>query len=244
MRHVEHVMGTAVSFDVRGNGMTGLGLRRACRTLHRADDVFSTWRDDTPISRLRRGEISVVEAPPEVATVLALCEQAKLLSGGWFDPWAMPGGVDPTGLVKGWAAQRAAERLQAAGASAAIVNAAGDVVTFGEPEPGRPWRVGIRDPFAPERIDCVVEVRGAVATSAAYERGEHVLDPHTRRPARAALSATVTGPDLALADALATGLLAAGPEGLESIEGVDGYEALLVEVDGRRRTSGGFVSAA
>jgi thiamine biosynthesis lipoprotein len=248
VRHVERVMGTAVSFDVRpgaaGDALATRALRRACRTLQRADAVFSTWRDDTPISRLRRGELEAQDAPPEVAAVLVRCAEARRLSGGWFDPWEMPGGVDPTGLVKGWAAQRAADRLREAGVEAAMVNAAGDVATFGEPEPGRPWRVGVRDPLAPRRIACVVDARGAVATSAAYERGGHVLDPHTREPAHAALSATVTGPDLGLADALATGLLAAGADGIEGLEALGGYEALVVDPSGRRHLTRAFPLAA
>jgi thiamine biosynthesis lipoprotein len=110
-----------------------------------------------------------------------------------------------------------------------MVNAAGDIFTFGEPEPGRAWRLGIRDPRKPDRIAWVVAARdGAVATSAAYERGDHVVDPHTGTPARAALSATVTGPDLTLADALATGLFAAGVAGLPLIDELPGYDALLV----------------
>lgn len=239
MKHVERVMGTAVSFDVRG-GTPG-AVAEACRILHTADAVFSTWEPDSPMSRLRRGELSVGEAPGEIAEVLDLCAVAKRMSGGWFDPWAMPGGVDPTGLVKGWAAQRAADSLREAGAEAAMVNAAGDIVTFGEPEPGRPWRLGIRDPREPDRIAWVVAVRdGAVATSAAYERGDHVLDPHTGAPARAALSATVTGPDLTLADALATGLLAAGVAGLPLIDVLPGYNALLVEPGGETRLTDEF----
>ncbi|MEA2449752.1 MAG: FAD:protein transferase, partial [Thermoleophilaceae bacterium] len=171
--------------------------------------------------------------PDEIAEVLDLCAGAKHASGGWFDPWAIPGGVDPTGLVKGWAARRAADCLRDAGAEAAMVNAAGDIVTFGEPEPGRPWRLGIRDPLAPDRIAWVIEVRdGAVATSAAYERGDHVTDPHTGAPARAALSATVTGPDLALADALATGLFAAGAAGLPRVDALPGWSGLVVDAGG------------
>jgi thiamine biosynthesis lipoprotein len=193
------------------------------------------------MSRLRRGELSVGEAPGEIAEVLNICAEAKRMSGGWFDPWGMPGGVDPTGLVKGWAAQRAADALRDGGAEAAMVNAAGDIVTFGEPEPRRPWRVGIRDPRAPDRIAWVVAARdGAVATSAAYERGDHVLDPHTGTPARASLSATVTGPDLTLADALATGLFTAGVAGLELIDVLPGYSALVVEPGGEARLTREF----
>jgi thiamine biosynthesis lipoprotein len=231
VKHVERVMGTAVSFDVRGG--TPEAVAEACAILHRADAVFSTWEPDSPMSRLRRGELSVGDAPDEIAEVLDVCAEARRMSGGWFDPWRMPGGVDPTGLVKGWAAQRAAEALRDAGAEAAMVNAAGDIVTFGEPEPGRPWRLGIRDPRKPDAIAWVVAARdGGLATSAAYERGDHVLDPHTGAPARAALSATVAGPDLTLADALATGLFAAGTAGLELIDMLPGYSALLVEPGG------------
>jgi thiamine biosynthesis lipoprotein len=239
VKHAERVMGTVVSFDVRGGAPEA--VPDACVILHRADAVFSTWQPDSPMSRLRRGELSVGEAPEEIAEVLDLCTKAKGMSGGWFDPWRMPGGVDPTGLVKGWAAQRAGDALRSAGADAAMVNAAGDIVTFGEPEAGRPWRVGIRDPRSPDRIAWVVAARdGAVATSAAYERGDHVLDPHTLAPARAALSATVTGPDLTLADALATGLFAAGAAGLPLIDALPGYEALVMEPDGETRMTDGF----
>jgi thiamine biosynthesis lipoprotein len=243
VKHVERVMGTAVSFDVRG-GTPG-AIAEACGILHRADAVFSTWEPDSPMSRLRRGELSVGDAPEEIAQVLDLCAEAKRVSGGWFDPWRMPGGVDPTGLVKGWAAQRAADALREAGAEAAMVNAAGDIVTFGEPEPGRPWRVGIRDPHAPDRIGWVVAARdGAVATSAAYERGDHVLDPHTGGPARAALSATVTGPDLTLADALATGLFAAGVAGLPRIDALPDYNALVIEPGGETHLTAEFPLSA
>jgi thiamine biosynthesis lipoprotein len=239
VKHVERVMGTAVSFDVRGG--TPSAVADAGAILHRADAVFSTWQPDSPMSRLRRGELSVGDAPGEIAEVLDLCAEAKRISGGWFDPWGMPGGVDPTGLVKGWAAQRAAAALRTAGAEAAMVNAAGDIVTFGEPEPGRAWHLGIRDPRNPDRIAWAVAARdGAVATSAAYERGHHVLDPHTGAPARAALSATVIGPDLTLADALATGLFAAGTAGLALIDVLPGYDALLVEPGGEVRVTDGF----
>jgi thiamine biosynthesis lipoprotein len=245
--HVEHVMGCAVSFDVRpgpvGEANAARALKRACRTLHRADATFSTWIADSPMSRLRRGELELEDAPRELAAVLDRCAQAKELSGGWFDPWAMPGGVDPTGLVKGWAAQLAARRLEDAGVEAAMVNAAGDVVTFGHPEPGLPWRIGVRDPRAPDRLVCVVDAPAAVATSAAYERGDHVLDPHTGAPAHAVLSATVTGPDMALADALATGLFAAGADGLETVGAIDGYGAMVVDRDGQLLSTESFPRA-
>ncbi|HZU72020.1 MAG TPA: FAD:protein FMN transferase [Acidimicrobiales bacterium] len=238
-------MGTVVSFDVRGDDADGLrrGLQDACALLHRADEVFSTWKPDSPMNRLRRNEISLAEAPPEVTEVLERCRRARRLSAGWFDPWALPGGVDPTGLVKGWAAQRAALALERTGTTAAMVNAGGDVAVLGRPAPGRPWRIGIRDPRHPERMVAVAALTdgfAALATSGTYERGNHVLDPFTGEPAATLLSASVVGADLADADALATGLLAAGTDGLAVVAGLEGYEALVVETDLSLKATEGF----
>ena len=163
--HVEEVMGTVVSFVVPMGDMPERrvtnALKDACRVLHEADEVFSTWNRASPMSRVRRGELALTDAPPVMREVLATCELARELSGGWFDPWAMPGGVDPTGLVKGWAAQRAAGELRSAGITSAMVNAAGDIVALGEREPGRAWRVGVRDPRRPERLAFIVPIEGA-----------------------------------------------------------------------------------
>ena len=233
-------MGTVVTTDVyTTDGTAGPHLSRQLATaqaiLQRADAVFSTWRPHSPVSRLRRGEITSAQAPPEVREVLEQCAIARELSGGWFDPWAMPGGVDPTGYVKGWAAQQALGAFRASGICGAIVNAAGDIASSGGPGGGRPFRIGIADPFSPRRLAEVVYLTGAIATSGTYERGAHLIDPHTGRLIARAASASVTGPDLGLADALATAVAVAGAPGLDLIEALDGYEALIIALDGSRR---------
>jgi thiamine biosynthesis lipoprotein len=237
-------MGTVVSFDIRpGNAPRGsvfVALAEARAVLHRADAVFSTWKPNSPMSRLRRGEIEVGGAPPEMAEVLQRCELARAASGGWFDPWAMPGGVDPTGLVKGWATQKALDVLVGAGVSAIMVSAGGDIAVWGQPEPGGPWRIGIQDPWNRMAVVAVAEVSGAIATSGTYERGDHVLDPHTGRPASPVASATVTGPELDLTDALATALLAGGDEVLGHLAALDGYESLMVRHDHTLTWTPGF----
>jgi thiamine biosynthesis lipoprotein len=113
-----------------------------------------------------------------------------------------------------------------------MVNAGGDVAAFGEPEAGRCWRIGIRDPRSAAGLLTVVELHGALATSGTYERGEHVLDPHTGRPARGPLSASVSGPELALADAFATGVIAGGEQALDAIASLEGYQTLVVHDEG------------
>jgi thiamine biosynthesis lipoprotein len=245
LHHREQVMGTTVTIDVYVNaGMPVDGLaahvRRARLALHRADDVFSTWKADSPLSRLRRGEATVGQMPPEVAGVLDACRGARVLSDGWFDPWALPGGVDPTGYVKGWAAERALDALRMPDVAAAVVNAAGDIASFGGPAPGAPFRFAVVDPFDRARLACVVDHTGAVATSGTYERGQHLFDPHSRRAVSAVASATVTGPELGLADALATALAVGGPDVLERIDALDGFEALVIRHDGDRRWTCGF----
>lgn len=246
-RHAEPVMGTVVSIDVRPQGLpmgrTRSAVTAACDLLHRADDVFSLFRHGTPLALLRRGEVSLVDCPPEVAEVIELCHRAKHASGGWFDPWGLRDGFDPTGLVKGWAAREAARVLEAAGIGAGMVNAAGDIATFGTPSQRDAWRVGIRSPESPELLSCVIELRGAVATSGLYERGAHVWDVAAERPARGVASASVTGPDLALADALATGLVAAGSAGLDAVT-ASGYEAMLVLEGGESVSTPGFPELA
>ena len=128
------------------------------------------------IRRLARGALAPADAHPLVREVLDRCEALREATGGAFDV-RHSGGLDPCGLVKGWAVERAASRLLAAGARDLLLDAGGDVVAR-----GGPWRVGIRHPRRRDRLAAVLTVRdAAVATSGAYERGEHIRDPRTGR---------------------------------------------------------------
>jgi thiamine biosynthesis lipoprotein len=264
VRQLERVMGTVITIDIypspggddtRQGGARKAGnvpvvdadatvlvdqLARARVVLEQADAVFSTWLPDSPVSRLRRGEITAAAAPPEVAEVMSACAAARELSGGWFDPWAMPGGFDPTGYVKGWAAQRALAALDGVAMSGALVNAAGDIASAGVQPSGEPFRIGIADPSDPQRLAAVIELTSCVATSGTYERGHHLIDPWSGEPAARVASASVTGPDLGLADALATALAVAGTAGFALIEPLAGYEAFVIGHDGHRQWTTGF----
>jgi thiamine biosynthesis lipoprotein len=237
--HVEEAMGTTFSLRLEPGALqsddAAAAIAGACRLLHEADDVFSTWNDASAISRLRRGELAVGDAPAEVAEVLDLCHRVGTLTDGLFDAWASPDGVDPTGIVKGWAIQRAAERLRDAGFAHVQVNGGGDIQLFGGAQ-----RIGVRSPDRVDLLACIVEVDGAIATSGLYERGGHLLDPRTGTAATGALSATVIGPELWLADALATALFIEGLPGLDRVAALDGYSALLIDADGSMRPSPGF----
>ena len=240
--HAEPVMGTVVSFTVLPGstppGVAGKAIQAACAGLHEADATFSTWDPRSPVSRLRRGAAVLRDLPAEVAEILDLCEQARDASGGWFDPWAMPAGVDPTGLVKGWAVERALAVLRKAGMAAAMVNGGGDIAVFGSPASGQHWQVGIRHPWRPGALAGILEITAAIATSGSYERGAHLIDPFTAQAASRAASATVTGPGLAVADALATARAAGGDEVLPLVAALSGYAGYLIRPDGSEATAG------
>jgi len=110
------------------------------------DDIFSTWKPESPMSRLRAGRLSLESAPPEMRAVNELCEQTRALSKGWFDPWAMPGGSDPTDLVKRWATEQVLSALQLFGLEAAVVNGGGDIAVLGPPRGAEAWRITVRHP--------------------------------------------------------------------------------------------------
>ena len=231
-------MGTIVTFDLfddRGFHDPAVedAFASAADFLHQVDEVFSLWKSESPLSRWRRGEIDLIDAPGEIAEVLERCRVAVEASGGWFDPWSAPGGVDPTGYVKGWAAQGALRRLARLGTRGAIVNAAGDVAVTGSPSGTDPFQVGIVNPFHTSSLACVVRVRDAIATSGDYERGPHLFNPFTGDFTTQYASATVCGPDLGFADAMATALVVGGDPVMELIEDLEGYEALGIR---RNRT--------
>jgi FAD:protein FMN transferase len=236
---VEQIMGLPISIHLRGFDVGSASSERQVAAvfadLRHADRVFSTYRTDSDLSRWELGELRLADADPALAIVMELCERARVGTGGWFDARRLPdprgAGLryDPSGLVKGWAVQRASRHLGALSDTGWCLNAGGDVLVFapvGQP----PWRIGIEDPAEPMRIVTVVsQAAGAVASSGDAHRGAHIVDPHTGEPARGVRAVTVVGPDLMWADVYATAAAARGPNALAWLAGVDGYAGLLVD---------------
>jgi thiamine biosynthesis lipoprotein len=230
-RFTHRVMGTVVSFDLH-DPVPAQALLDAQRSLDRADRVFSTYRRDSDISRLDRGECRLIDCDPDVMTVLDLCADATAATDGYFTA-IVAGHLDPSGLVKGWAIERASDLLRAAGSRHHVVNGGGDIQAVGTTGHGDPWRVGIVDPNDRDRVLAVVDVTDrAVATSGTAERGRHVVNPRTGQPADHFASVTVTCPRLTDADVLATAAVARGSEALDWLENLPDVDALLVTADG------------
>jgi thiamine biosynthesis lipoprotein len=240
--HVEQIMGMPIVLDVRDEDPDVGAIARMWDSLRRVDAVFSTYKADSEISRLNRGELALEDASPEVREVLARCEELREETGGYFDARAAGGGLDPSGLVKGWAVDRACAVLDAAGFVNYALDAGGDIRLSGRAVPDLRWRVGIQHPSLKDKLAAVVEANDlAVATSGEYERGRHVFDPHTHAPPSGVLSVTVTGPDLATADAYATAAFAMGEAGPRWTARLPRrYQALTILADERVLTTGGF----
>ena len=235
---VQQIMGMPISIHLRGKDvdspMVAHVVEDAFDLLREADRLFSTYRDDSEVSRIRRGELDPGHADPLVQQVVTLCRQAgELTKGAFTDQLPDDQGVlgfDPTGLVKGWATDRAASRLADLSGLTFCLNAGGDVVVGGtEPQPetavdgesgqsnggsGAAWRVGIEDPRDRSRVAQVVELHhGGVATSGTAARGAHLYDPNAQTFVDRGGSVTVVGPSLMWADVWATALFV-GPKSL------------------------------
>ena len=260
VRHAEPVMGTVVSFDVPAAAGGDGSLDAAVRWLHWVDRVFSPYRADSEVSLLAAGAISVDSCVPEMTEVIGACAAVTEMSGGYFTD-SPAGRFDPTGYVKGWAVERAAALLTAAGSHSHLVNGGGDVQCVGGrplpgPEPGTlapsagpgqrttPWRVGVADPFRPGRLALIVAAADCgVATSGTAERGAHIVNPLAGLPAQGLASLTVAGPSLALADAFATAAFAMGPVlARDWTESLDGYDAYAITVTGGSWQTSGFAA--
>jgi thiamine biosynthesis lipoprotein len=233
---VEQIMEMPIVIEVRDQEAAPEMLDEVFAWFRRVDETFSTYKPESEISRLGRGELALEDAAPEVRDVLRRCEDLRSETRGYFDARAT-GRLDPSGFVKGWSVDRASVILDEAGLGEHAVSAGGDMRLR-----GGPWRVGVQHPRERDRVAAVVAATDlAVATSGAYARGEHVVDPHTGQPPRGVLSVTVAGPELATADAYATATFAMGAEAaLQWVAHLPGHEAMIILEDDVLLSTAGF----
>ena len=217
-RHIIDAWGTKLFLDCEGVQFDSVSaFAEITSFVNLVDDLFSTYKPDSVVSQLRDGRMQISDAQADVIEVANLCAIAKDLTDGAFDPWTVPGGFDPSGYVKGWAADKCADIAQEHGAQHVQINFAGDLALrggFNDAGAIKPWSIGISNPDNTQEVVKVVEIfDGSIATSGDYERGAHIHDPYTRMIAIGARSASVIGPDAGLCDALATALMVAGKDG-------------------------------
>jgi len=227
-------MGLPVSVHVRGEvdrPELETAVQQVWGVLHRADAVFSTWRTDSDLVRLRRGELSAARAHPWLAEVERLCADAERRTDGLFSSAFDGTHHDPTGLVKGWAVERAALHLRHVPGVSWCINAGGDLLAgAGRDAAPSSWLVGVEDPRVAGSVAATVPLRsGGLATSGSAARGAHVVDPRTGRPVARDGSTTVWGPTLLWADVWATALFVDPVAGRAALGGADpAYRSLVL----------------
>jgi thiamine biosynthesis lipoprotein len=235
-------MGLPIVVDVRDEDEAGAALDELLDWLRWVDATFSTFKEDSEISRINRGRLRREDAQPQVRQVLERCELLRDETDGYFDMHTPNGSIDPSGLVKGWSVDRSAAILDDAGLRNYAVNAGGDVRVLGRAIPELAWSVGIQHPLDHQQVAAVIETTDlAIATSGACARGDHVWDPHSGRAPAGILSVTVVGPELSTADAYATAAFAMGPERAPHWTArLQGYEAMTILADETVFKTGGF----
>ncbi len=236
------MMGMPITIDVADPGADVSALERVFEHFRQVDERFSTYKTTSEISKLNDGRISLDECSPEMRDVLARCEETRQLTGGAFDIVDRNGRLEPAGLVKGMAIRDAAALLSSMGYENYYVDAGGDIQAHGRNAQGRPWTVGIRNPFGGTGMVKVLQIENAgIATSGTYLRGQHIYDPRKKgEPIMDIVSLTVIGPDIYEADRFATAAFAMGREGISFIGRVAGLEGYLVDAAGIATMTDGF----
>ncbi|CAM4415996.1 FAD:protein FMN transferase [Zobellia nedashkovskayae] len=151
------------------------------------------------------------------------------------------------GIGKGYAADKAKVLLMEKGVTAGIINASGDMNTWGKQPNGEPWKVAITNPLDKHKVFALLPIlQGAVVTSGDYEkfvnlngkRYAHIIDPRTGLPSTGIVSVTVFAPKAELADALATSVFVMGKEvGLNRVNQMPHIECIIIDDKGNIFTS-------
>lgn len=241
MKQTRLLMGMPIAIEIVDSTATEAVIDEVFAMFRTIDSVFSPYKETSEISRLNRGEIALADTSLPVQTIFLLAEQTRLETNGYFNI-IRDGRYDPSGIVKGWAIQRAADLIAGSGFRNYSVDAGGDMQLAGNNQHGGPWRVGIRNPFNIHEIVKVLALTECgVATSGTSIRGDHIYNPHQPGTLVSEIvSLTVVGPNIYEADRFATAAFAMGRDGIGFIAQLEGFEAYQIDRHGRATYTGGF----
>lgn len=245
MRETRFIMGMPITLAVLDATAAQHDIETVFQYFVSVDARFSPYKQDSEISRINRGEIAARDYSPQMREILALAEETRRQSHGYFDIARPDGALDPCGIVKGWAIRGAARMLTQMGFENFFVDAGGDIQASGKNAQGEDWRVGIRSPFELDKMVKVLVPRGrGVATSGSYLQGRHIYNPHGDKGGAGApdeiVSLTIIGPDVLEADRFATAAFAMGRDGILFIEALADFEAYEIDASGMARMTSGL----
>ncbi len=234
------VMGMPATINVVDVGVTEEDINEVFAYFHYMDKKFSTYKEDSEISQINRGELKPWDYSSEMQTVLKLCEETKSETDGYFDI-NNNGVLDPSGIVKGYAIYQGSLILKNKNFANFYVEIAGDVQVFGKNEKRENWKVGIQNPFNLDEIIKVVKLSNkGIATSGTYQRGAHIYNPKENKAAEEIASLIVIGPNVYEADRFATAAFAMGEKGIDFIEKLKGLEGYMVKKNKQAVLTSGF----
>ncbi len=187
------------------------------------DRKFSTYKDDSEIMRINRGEVLLENASTDMKTIFNLAQITKTETAGYFDMINRDHKYDPSGIVKGWAIYNASKILYDSGYRNYYVEAGGDIQLGGFNEKNTKWNIGIKNPLKQDEVVKVVYLSNeGIASSGTYIRGQHIYNPHNLNEVfDDIVSITVIGPNVYEADRFATAAFAMGRSGITFIEGLN-----------------------
>ena len=234
------IMGMPVAINIADRNATEEDISEVFSYFHYIDKKFSTYKKDSEISQINRGELKEFQYSKEMKKILSLCEKTKKQTNGYFDI-NINGILDPSGLVKGYAIFEGAKILRKKGYKNFSVEIAGDIQVYGKNEKGQSWSIGIQNPFNLKEIIKIVELNtGGIATSGNYIRERHIYDPKNKKAAEDIAGITVIGPNVYDADRFATAAFAMGEKGIEFIEKLKRFEGYMVKRDKTAVFTSGF----
>ncbi len=234
MKQTRLIMGGAVIVEIVDKNISQLIFDEVFEYFIYIDEKFSTYKDSSEMSTINRGEISKDKWSEDMKRVFELSEETKNLTNGYFDIVCPDGKYDPSGIVKGWAVFNVAEILRNYGIKKFYIEAAGDLQAEGSNSEGKPWAIGIQNPFNTKSESIkILEISGlGVATSGSYARGLHIYNPLDKKPADDIVSITVVGPNIFEADRFATASFAMGRDGITFIENLKDFEGYSIDKNG------------
>lgn len=207
------------------------------------DEKFSTYKTDSEITAINKGILAKTDWSEDTKQIFKLSEETKLATNGYFDITTPSGSYDPSGLVKGWAIRNAANMLTSRSVSNFCIEIAGDMEVAGHSPSGKPWSVGIQNPFnkKQEIVKTLFLKDKGVATSGTSVRGNHIYNPVEKRVADDDIvSLTVIGPNIYEADRFATATFAMGSKGIDFIEALPEFEGYAIDKKGVATFTSGF----
>ena len=230
IRETRLIMGMPITLMTPDNLVTNENIAEVFDFFTRVDKEYSPFIATSIVSRINDGTVDESEYSEELRDILAIAEQTKRETEGYFDVWHR-GTFDPSGIVKGWAIAEAA-KVFATHTDDFYIEAGGDIQVSGINDKDEPWQIGIRNPFDRHQNIKVVSLKNqAIATSGSAIRGQHIYDPVKDKLLNGMVSISVIAPSIIDADRMATAAFAMGPEGIYFLEQLSGYEACAVMHD-------------